>query len=1021
VKLTPAARAARIALIYLVFGTFWIVGSDTMLGWLVSDATSLTYLQSVKGAVFVLVTGAVFYYLGHREIKRQYEADREARARERALESLFEVTFDHAAVGMAHSSLEGRFLRVNRAYCDMVGYSQDELSTLKYQDITHPDDLARDEEQTKRMLAGEFDSFTMDKRFIRKDGTVVWATLMSSIVPGANGNEDYYIAAITDISDRKAAEGALRASESKFRALVEQSIVGIYVFDQDGFRYVNRRLAEMFGYSEDELIDHMSPPDLIAPEDQGAVKAQIRRRLDGSVPSAHYTARGLRKDGTKIWLELHGTRMGVDERQAITGMALDVTERVQSEQRIRDSEARFRAIYEGVNDAILIVDPATGVILDVNRKAIEMGGYSAEEVRRLTIPDVSAGDPREVQAAVDKRIEAAMRGKPQIFEWEVRDRGGLTFWTEINMRSARIDGVNRILVLARDISERRASEEQLRLAGQVFTSTREGVVVTDTENRILSVNPAFTEITGYSEEEVLGKTPKLLQSGFHDRLFYQGIWQSITRTNHWQGEIWNRRKSGEPYPEWLTISAVHDERGKVTNYVGVFTDVSRIKHSEAEVQRLAHYDPLTNFPNRVLLMSRLEHAIDLGRRRGKRIALAFCGLDRFKYINDSFGYGAGDELLQTVSRRIRSVLQNEDTLARFGGDEFVVLIESDHEPEEIAQVAQAIVALGETSIELSTGQMVFAGISVGVGIFPTDADDAAALITNANAAMQQAKIEGRHTYRFYTEGLTEAARERLQMEARLRHAVESNQFELYYQPMMEVPGGRIIGAEALVRWHDPENGIVGPDRFIPVAEDTGLIVPLGHWVLETACKQAARWKSAGFDELNIAVNLSSRQFETGDLKREVALVLEDTGLDPDRLELEITESVLMEHGERSIEMLNGLREIGVRVSIDDFGTGYSSLAYLKRFAINKFKIDRIFIKELPGNREDAEIVSTMIGMAHNLNLQVVAEGVETPSQLEFLKAQGCDEFQGYLMSPPVPAADFEALVQEPRRAAEASE
>jgi EAL domain-containing protein (putative c-di-GMP-specific phosphodiesterase class I) len=269
--------------------------------------------------------------------------------------------------------------------------------------------------------------------------------------------------------------------------------------------------------------------------------------------------------------------------------------------------------------------------------------------------------------------------------------------------------------------------------------------------------------------------------------------------------------------------------------------------------------------------------------------------------------------------------------------------------------------------------------------------------------------------------LTEAARERLQMEARLRHAVESNQFELYYQPMMEVPGGRIIGAEALVRWHDPENGIVGPDRFIPVAEDTGLIVPLGHWVLETACKQAARWKSAGFDELNIAVNLSSRQFETGDLKREVALVLEDTGLDPDRLELEITESVLMEHGERSIEMLNGLREIGVRVSIDDFGTGYSSLAYLKRFAINKFKIDRIFIKELPGNREDAEIVSTMIGMAHNLNLQVVAEGVETPSQLEFLKAQGCDEFQGYLMSPPVPAADFEALVQEPRRAAEASE
>jgi EAL domain-containing protein (putative c-di-GMP-specific phosphodiesterase class I) len=306
-------------------------------------------------------------------------------------------------------------------------------------------------------------------------------------------------------------------------------------------------------------------------------------------------------------------------------------------------------------------------------------------------------------------------------------------------------------------------------------------------------------------------------------------------------------------------------------------------------------------------------------------------------------------------------------------------------------------------------------------MFPVDGDEASVLITHANAAMQQAKIEGRQTYRFYTKGLTEAARERLQMESRLRRAAENQEFELYFQPMMEVASRRIIGAEALIRWRDPEAGIIAPDQFIPLAEDTGLIVPLGRWVLEAACRQLLAWRSAGLEDLSVAVNLSSRQFEVGDLAREVASIVAALGLEPASLELEITESVLMEHGERSVAMLNDLREIGVRVSIDDFGTGYSSLAYLKRFAISKFKIDGIFIKELPENRDDAEIVSTMIGMAHNLNLQVVAEGVETVQQLEFLARHGCDEFQGYLVSAPVPAVDFEALLRSPHAAFRASE
>lgn len=915
---------------------------------------------------------------------------------------------------MTHITGDGRYLRVNRAYCELVGYTEDELLAKRYQDITHPEDIGRDEAETRRLAAGDISSFTMDKRFVRKNGSTVWVTLTSSVVPDVDADTDRYLTVVTDISDRKRAEEALRISESRFRALVEQSITGIYVFDHDAFRYVNQRLAAMFGYSEDELIDRLGPLDLIAPEDQGTVKAQMERRLDGDVQSAHYTARGMRKDGTRIWLELHGSRMELEGRPAITGTALDITERVEAEQRLRESEARFRAIHDGVNDAILMLDPDSGAILDVNRRAEEMVGYGAEAYHHRSIVDISVGERGEILAVLAKRIEAAIDGEPQIFEWQVQGRDGGVFWVEINMRAAHIGGMNRILVIARDITERRTSEEKLRLTSQVFTSTREGVVITDAEGRIVSVNPAFTEITGYQESEVLGESPKILQSGFHDRAFYQAMWQSIARTNHWQGEVWNRRNSGETYPEWLTISAVRDEHGAVANYVGVFTDVSRLKHSEAEVQRLAHFDPLTNFPNRVLLMSRLDHALEIARRRGIRLALMFCGLDRFKHINESMGYSAGDELLQAVSRRIHSRLESGDTLARFGGDEFVVLIESDREPGEIGQLAQSIVDLSEKPLELATGHKVFAGISVGVSLFPGDGDDASALVTNANAAMQQAKSEGRHTYRFYKQGLTESARERLQMETRLRQAIENHGLQLHFQPMIEVVSGRIVGAEVLCRWQDPEIGRVAPDRFIPLAEDTGLIAPLGRWVFENACRQAGQWQETALDGLKIAVNLSSRQFETGHLLQEIASILERTGLDPEGLDLEITESVLMAHGDDSLLTLEGLREIGVGVSIDDFGTGYSSLAYLKRFAITKFKIDGTFIRELPHDRDDAEIVSTMIGMAHNLNLRVVAECVETAEQLAFLEDRGCDEFQGYLVSLPVPAPEFEALVRQQR-------
>ncbi|HSH42034.1 MAG TPA: PAS domain S-box protein [Arenicellales bacterium] len=1015
-RLTPSTRAVRVALIYLAFGTLWIIASDFYLDRLDVDAALLTSLQTVKGASFVLVTALVFFYLARRELQRQARADHEAGRRERALRTMFEATFNHAAVGITHHATDGRFLKANRAFSELSGYSEDELALLRFRDITHPDDVETVERQISRLVSGAIESFNLDKRYIRKDGGICWASVTVSLVPDVESGGDRFLAVISDISDRKKAEAALQASEARFRALVEQSITGIYVFDREAFRYVNDRLASMFGYAGEELIDRLGPGDLIAPEDRGTVQEQIQRRFDRAVESAHYVARGLRKDGTRIWLELHGSLIELDGRPAITGTVLDITERVEADQRLRESEARFRAIYDGVNDAILILDPEAGDILDANRRAWDMLGHRSSGMGRLDFVDISAAGREEAQSAVMRRLAAARGGQAQIFEWQLRSRGGDSLWVEINMRAAHIGGVERILVLARDITERRRSEARLRLTSKVFESTREGVVITDTAQRIVSVNPAFTEITGYGEDEVLGRTPVILQSGLHDRDFYRAMWSSVTRTDHWQGEIWNRRRNGETYPEWLTISAVRDERNTITNYVGVFSDVSRLKDSEAEARRLAHYDPLTGLPNRVLFTSLLEHAISRRPSRESRLAVIFCGLDRFRHINESVGYAAGDELLRAVADMIRGRLRRGDTLARFAGDEYVVLVEADAGPEEIDQMAQSILEVSSTSVELSSGHTVFPGVSIGVSLCPEDGEDAGILVTHANAAMQQAKSEGRQTYRYYRKGLTEHARERLSMEARLRRAVENQELEVHFQPFLELARERLTGAEVLCRWTDPDVGRIPPDRFIPLAEDTGLIVPLGRWVLAQACRQAASWSTGGFGDLKVAVNLSGRQFQTGDLTRDVASVLEDTGLRPDRLELEITESVLMEHGERTLQTLKELRELGVGVSMDDFGTGYSSLAYLKQFAINRIKIDRAFINDLPDDADDVELVSSMIGLAHNLGLRVLAEGVETTGQLEFLSAAGCDEAQGYLISAPLPVSEFESFVSDFRAA-----
>lgn len=564
--------------------------------------------------------------------------------------------------------------------------------------------------------------------------------------------------------------------------------------------------------------------------------------------------------------------------------------------------------------------------------------------------------------------------------------------------------------IRRQITLGEKREERLRQAATVFTSSQEGVAITDLAGTILAVNPAFCTITEYCEPDLIGKNIRIVKSGRHDTDFYKEMWDSINSAGFWQGEVWNRRNGGELYPEWLTISTVLDEAGRPANYVGTFTDITRVKQSESRLEFLAHHDPLTGLPNRLLLMSRLSHAVERARRNQTLGAVLFCDLDRFKTINDSLGHQAGDELLQLVASCQRSRLREADTLARLGGDEFVVLLEELPGPEAAANVAQSLIEQLSMAFQLSGGQEVYIGISIGISIFPGDADVPDQVLQHADAALYQAKASGRGTYRFYTHKMTEAANVRLETEARLRRALSRGDFVLHYQPQVSLRHGHINALEALVRWRDESGALVPPGKFIPLAEETGLIVPLGEWVLREACRQMRAWLDAGLTLDTVAVNLSPVQFQQSMLHERVCAILEETQLSPSNLELEITESALMPHGAEAESRLAALKQLGIRLSIDDFGTGYSSLAYLKLFPIDKLKVDRSFVCDIPDDPAAMEITAAIVGLGKTLSMEVVAEGVETFAQIDFLRSHGCHDAQGFFFSTPVASLEVERLL-----------
>jgi len=550
------------------------------------------------------------------------------------------------------------------------------------------------------------------------------------------------------------------------------------------------------------------------------------------------------------------------------------------------------------------------------------------------------------------------------------------------------------------------------LSDKVFSYTNQAILITDANQVIVQCNQAFTRLTGYGLDEVVGKSPGILESGRHDARFFEEMQAELDKTGHWEGEIWDRRKDGSIYPKWLSINSVIDPVSKLlTHYIGIFTDITERKKSEEEVRHIAFHDALTDLPNRMLFHDRLEHAISDAEREKTMVALMFLDLDRFKIVNDTLGHHIGDLLLQEVAERLKQNIRASDTVARLGGDEFVIILPDIHRARDVSKVARKVLESLNRAIVIDDNEL-YTTPSIGISLYPTDGQNVEGLMQSADTAMYTVKEAGKNNFQYFTQSMTQAAQQRAKLEKDLRIAIEQKEFELHYQPKIKTNPLRVVGCEALLRWKHPEQGYIPPDIFIPVAEDAGLIVQIGDWILEAAAQQIVSWRSKGMPDINVAINLSPVQFKDAMLANKIQDYINTSILDKEMVEFEITENILMDNVQASSEGLLTLKKLGVSLAIDDFGTGYSSLSYLKSFDIDSLKIDRSFVNDIHTESDSAEIVSAVISLAHNLGLIVVAEGVETEEQLLFLSDLQCDIFQGYYFSRPLPANEFFDYVKE---------
>jgi diguanylate cyclase (GGDEF)-like protein/PAS domain S-box-containing protein len=912
---------------------------------------------------------------------------------------------------------EGRILGADRALCGLTGYGRDELLAMHIVDIEPGADAARMQARIRRCL--EQSGVAFASRYRTKAGRQIDVWVRASVLDGPAGARCLIlvVSSASDADEQQRRERELRESEAKFSATFHASVDAIVISRLADGQIVdaNEAYVRLTGYPREALIGKTTLELGIVADPQGRASRAAQARQYGNLldaPSPLRTTSGELRDclQTSYTVVIGGEECWVSVMR-------DVTEAKRAEYALRQSEERLREVVRVADIGIFDHDHHSGAV-HWSPEQRHIYGWDLDEPVTLEkfLACVDPADVERIHQAVQRAHDPTGDGRFDVEHRIVRRDGEVRWLTTRSRTFFEGEGAARHAVrtvgAVMDITERKRSDQELRLAATAFES-HEGIFITDTTGQILRVNRAFTEITGYSAQEAVGQPASVLASEQHESVFPPAVLAALEHSGSWHGEVYARRNSGELYPIWQSITQVKSEEGRVTHFVCHFQDISERKQVQARIEHLAYHDPLTELPNRSLLLDRLQQALARNRRRGLLGALLFIDLDRFKNINDSLGHRVGDLLLREVGACVASQIRSEDTVARLGGDEFVVLLAElgqsrEAAPPEARALAEKIHAAISRDFHVA-GYALRVAASIGVAVFPEGQETADDVLRHADIAMYRAKAAGGGSVCFFSPDMQAAAKQRLELEGELRQALERSEFLLHFQPQVEIATGRVLGAESLLRWQHPQRGMLTPALFVAALEEGGLIIPTGDWVLRAACQTASEL-ARSHPSLRVAVNVSPRQLHLSTFAQRVRAILSETGVAPESIELEITESAVIHDVDVAVQVMSSLKDQGLRFSLDDFGTGYSSLSYVKRLPLDTLKIDRAFVRDCTTDPNDAAIVRAIIAMAHSLELDVVAEGIEEEAQLRFLQGLGCAAYQGYLFSKPVPAAQLLSML-----------